>query len=347
MALLFFLAPFVSMIFSHNYYVFRNMWDGLNEILYVFSAVFGCTVGAVSVSRFGRGRKGDIFRTLPVHSTVSFVSVSLCELLKALMSTVICFAAAVILEWCIMPKAAEDMWYFWAILGECICYIVLYFAVGIFFAAISGRWIPAVLGGLSYYLGSGLICYTVAGVDPYLPRECGGFLSLICAPFLRNAPFFKKFYYVYKMYGDEHAPIEAEVFNDALCIFGMLFSAAAFYLLGVAVFKYRKVESLGEPYCFPIAAPLITSALTLECYFLAVISPWSGIEVSVELVSGVFGVGKILPGTEYAAVFIISFFVFSALTNCSPRHIFKYLKLLPALAVATYIFQCLWLKGVL
>ncbi len=44
-------------------------------------------------------------------------------------------------------------------------------------------------------------------------------------------------------------------------------------------------------------------------------------------------------------IFFVSFFIFSALTSCSTRGAFKYLKLLPTLAVATYIFQTVWLGG--
>ena len=230
---------------------------------------------------------------------------------------------------------------------ECVCYIALYFAVGVLFSAISGRVLTAVLGCLSYYLGSGLVCYVVIGLQPCLPKGNGGLASLICAPFIHNAPIFNIFYRIINGGGviivngnwgfDNYIVFSG--FIDSFSIFGILSTAALFYILSICIFKHRRVEELDKPYCFPFVAPTITSALAVECYFLAVIAPWGGLDKAVERVKNVFSVGRLLPGTEYITVFVVAFFVFSALSNCGARHVFKYLKLLPTLAVATYFFQ--------
>ena len=321
-----------------------------SEIRYffgIFSMLLGCVAGAVSVFRFGKGGRGDLLRLIPERNTVTFVTVSLCELIKVIALSVIGFASLIGICAVIGRNSVAGIRYILVILAEYGCYLVLYFAVGAFFSALSGRVITTVLGCASYYLGIGLICYTVMGLNTYLPIESSGFLSLVCAPFMYNAPFFTSFYS--EMYGvwDILSSPRRYVcaFNGGLSIFGMLFSAAVFYLLAVLVFKYRRTERLGEPYCFPFVAPTITSVLTVECYFLALITPWNEFGTVINRVMTVFQGGKLLPGTEYAVVFFVSFFIFSALTSCSTRGAFKYLKLLPTLAVATYIFQTVWLGG--
>ncbi len=328
--------------------VFRVAYTGGVRYLFGgFSMLLGCVAGAVSVFRFGKGGRGDLLRLLPERSEVTFVTVSLCEFIKVFTLSIIGFAFLTVFHTVNGMTCNTDIRYILVIFAEYCCYLVLYFAVGAFFSALSGRVITTVLGCASYYMGIGLICYTVMGLNTYLPIESSGFLSLICAPFIYNAPFFTIFYAEMAGVWDILSSPSRYVcaFNGGLSIFGMLFSAAVFYLLAVFVFKYRRVERLKEPYCFPFVAPIVTAVLTLECYFFIVIAPWNEFGTSLKRVMAVFQAGKMLPGTEYAVVFFVSFFIFSALTSCSTRGAFKYLKLLPTLAVATYIFQTVWLGG--
>lgn len=352
MAGLFFVVPVVIAAQSGSPSLFRDISGSyIRPLMGVFASVYGCVVGAVGVSGFGSGRKGDLLRLLPERKETVFVYLSACELLKAFIAAFIAFAPAFIfalIQENAFNAGGAELTCFFLIFGECVCYMLLYFSVGVLFASFSGRAVTTVLGCAAYYLGSGIITYIIMGIQPYMTVESGGFLSLIRAPFIHNAPFFRLFYSGMPGYGAIFSlPSEYGcLFNGALSLFGMLFTAAVFYALGVLIFRYRRVETLGEPYCFPFIAPAVTSVLTVECYLLALISPWKGLDVAIERVNAVFSVGKVLPGTEYVTVFVVAFLLFSALTNCSARHIFRYLKLLPVLAVATYIFQILWLGGV-
>ena len=344
----------VTVLFAYMFgvafsgYSFKVMYcSGARNLFGVIAMLLGCVAGAVSVFRFGKSKKGDLLRLIPESSIATFVTVSLCEFIKAFAVSVTGFVSALIIIAVNGDTSGGDIRYFFVLLAEYVCYLILYFSVGAFFASISGRVITAVLGCASYYLGIGLICYAVMGLNPYLPIESSGFLSFICASVIYNAPIFTLFFYGMDGVGDILALPEhyISVFNGALSVFGMLFSAAVFYLIAVYVFRYRKVERLGEPYCFSFVAPVITSILTVECYFLVLISPLSGLDKALERVKIVFQGGKRFPGTKYAIVFFVAFIIFSALTNCSSRGAFKYLKLLPTLALATYIFQFAWLGG--
>ena len=327
----------------------------LRTYFHILSAIFGCVIGAVTVSRFGFGKKGELLRLVPEKKTASFITVSLCELTKGILSFAFSYGLVQVLLVLIYHAPSNFFEYmFGGLFGESIRYLLLYFSVGVLFSVISGRVITAVLGCITYYLGTGLVCYTVIGVYPYLPKENGGLLSLLCAPFIHNSPVFDLFF---RLTGsgaiivDENLGFGSGIddlgVSNGCSIFGILFTSIAFYLLGILIFKYRRVEELGKPYCFPFVAPIITSALTVECYFMAIIAPWGGINNTVERLSNLFGVGKLLPGTEYVTVFTVGFFIFSALASCSVRHIFKYVKLFPTLAVATYAFQAVCFGGML
>lgn len=329
-----------------NYFVlahggYKGMLGAGNRLAICF-AVLGCLAGFQAASRFSSGKKGELFRSLSTETERPYVAAAFAELLKVTVSVWVTVYSAIPFAYALSHNGIVfDKIHKLAFMS--VCYVILYFSVGLFAGGIAGRAPSRIAVCLSYYLLSAGINYYVFALSANVFRG----VAEIRRIFAFNAPLLDYDQFM-RMSGCTQEYIVENVFPDIFWddfyflsydqSLGMVITACLFFAISILVFIKREESKSRDVFTFKGIGAAVTVLFTVELHYVintGIISRWLRY-----LYSNLrFNRGLITYFLSDLPILICVFLVATLSCTCSLRGALKNLKLLPVATVMAYLIQ--------